>query len=268
MRTQVLRIGISLVLTCSVAAVASASESKPRFAVSKLPAASTTSRLNALISIDVKNQRLEDVLQFIADSTGIQIDPVWLSDRHAIGMDRDTRITLKASNISALSLLERVLTLATSDSTGTFGMTWQIGENDTLQIGPRERLNAFRRVEIYDITDLLAITPDFTNPPGFDLNNILQSQNGRGGGSASSPFTPNASGNSNQPGNGVNGQPEPTDADRANALRFIITQLVEPEQWEESGSTAASIRFYQGAFIVNAPDYVHRALGESGRTAR
>lgn len=270
MRTHVLRTGIAWIVTCAVMGGpggAFAMESTPRFAVSTLPAAaSTTSRLQTRLSIDVKNHRLEDVLAFIADSSGIEIEAMWLSDRHGIGMDKEALITLKASDLSLSTLIERVLAAAASDTTGAYGMTWQLTDSDSLQIGPRERLNAFRRVEIYDINDLLSLTPDFTNAPQFDLNSVLQSSSGRGGGGSSqSPFTPANRGTSNQPGTGVNGQPELTKQQRAEELRAIITQLVEPEQWEESGSSAASIRFYQNAFIVNAPDYIHRALAGDGR---
>lgn len=225
---------------------------------------SAQDRLNAAITVEFKNQRLEDAMRFIGERTGLTFDCMWTTDRDAIGMDKDTLITLKASNISVQSLIERVLAAGTSDTTGAFGMTWQISDTNTLQVGPRERLNAFRRVEIYDISDLLAIMPDFTNAPQFDLNSVLQSTSSRGSGTSQSPFTP-ANRGSNQPGTGVNGQPELTKEQRASELRSIIIQLVEPEQWEENGSTAASIRFHQGAFIVNAPEYVHRALAGTSR---
>lgn len=232
------------------------------------PRASITDKLAKTITADFKNQRLEDIITFIAKHAGVEIESMWLSDRHAIGMDKNTLITLKATNLTCLELIERVLTAAGSDSTGAFGMTWQVSGTDTLQIGPRERLNDFRRVQVYDISDLLAIVPDFTNAPGFDLNAILQSQNGRGGGSAQSPFTPANRGTSNQPGTGVSGLPENPKSQRAQELRFLIIQLIETEQWEESGSDAASIRFYQGSFIVNAPEYIHRALAGSNRSAQ
>lgn len=264
MRTQVLRIGIALVATWTSVTFASASESKPLIAVSTLPAkAMSITRLRTPISIDVRNHRLEDVLAFIADSTGIEMDPMWLSDRHEIGMDRESRITLTMTNSSALSVLERVLTLAIADSTGAFGMTWQIGDNNTLQVGPRERLNAFRRVEIYNISDLLAVTPDFTNAPGFDLNNILQSQNGRGGGNASSPFT--IPGTYNPTSTGFDGGNIPFKSERAEELKNLIIAFVEPDQWVENGYEAATIKYYQNAFIINAPEYVHRALAGNSR---
>ena len=40
----------------------------------------------------------------------------------------------------------------------------------------------------------------------------------------------------------------------------IITSTVEPEQWIDNGGDAASIKFWNGTLLVNAPDYIHREL--------
>lgn len=226
------------------------------------PQRDTLLKLMKPITIELKDQRLEDVIKFVAELTGAEIDPMWLTDREQIGMDKEFQVSLKANNIGALTLLERVLDMATSDTTGAHGMNWQMSEGGALQIGPRERLNKFRRVEIYDINDMLMVIPEFGNAPQFDLNNVLQSQGGRGGGGSSqSPFQQNGGGRSgNQPGTGVNGQQGPTKAERAEELKNLIISLVEPDQWVENGYEAASIKYYQNVFIVNAPDYVHRAL--------
>lgn len=225
------------------------------------PQRDTLIRLMKPVTIELKDQRLEDVIKFISELTGAEIDSMWLTDREQIGMDKEFQVSLKANGISALSLLERVLDMSTSDTTGAHGMTWQMSDGGALQIGPRERLNKFRRVELYDINDMLMEIPDFTNAPQFDLNNVLQGSGGRGGGGSSqSPFQQNNGRGGNQPGQGVNGQQGTTKADRAEALKNLIIGLVEPDQWVENGYEAASIKYYQNVFIVNAPDYVHRAL--------
>jgi len=47
-----------------------------------------------------------------------------------------------------------------------------------------------------------------------------------------------------------------TDAEKAEILEDIIKDNCEPESWDNY----ASIRYYQGVFIVNAPDFVHRQI--------
>jgi hypothetical protein len=43
----------------------------------------------------------------------------------------------------------------------------------------------------------------------------------------------------------------------------VVTDLVEPEQWEENGGSAATIRYFQGGLLENAPGYIHRQLDNS-----
>jgi hypothetical protein len=43
-------------------------------------------------------------------------------------------------------------------------------------------------------------------------------------------------------------------------LQNVLTTLVEPDQWVDNGGDAATIRFFQNTFIINAPDYVHRQI--------
>jgi hypothetical protein len=257
---------VALALAAGLAATPAALAQAPSVTASPStgnPQRDTLLRLMKPITIELKDQRLEDVVKFVAELTGAEIDAMWLSDREQIGMDPEFQVSLKANNIAALTLLERVLDMSTSDTTGAHGMTWQMSDGGALQIGPRERLNKFRRVEIYDINDMLMVIPEFADAPQFDLNNVLQSQNGRGGGgSAQSPFqsTNGNRGGQGQPGTGVNGQQGPTKQERAEELKNLIIGLVEPDQWVENGYEAASIKYYQNVFIVNAPDYVHRAL--------
>jgi hypothetical protein len=40
----------------------------------------------------------------------------------------------------------------------------------------------------------------------------------------------------------------------------MIVTFVEPVAWEDDAGPC-KIQFYEGMFIVNAPDFVHRALG-------
>ncbi len=69
---------------------------------------------------------------------------------------------------------------ATTD-VGTDANTWQLTDYGSLQVGPRSRLNAFKRVEMYDINDLLLEIPDAPNAPEFDLNTVFQATGGSGG---------------------------------------------------------------------------------------
>ncbi|MCX5688958.1 MAG: hypothetical protein NTV94_04090, partial [Planctomycetota bacterium] len=112
------------------------------------PSRDTLIRMQRPISINFNETRLEDVMKFIAEVTGADMEPMWQDDQNTSGLEKDKLITLSAQKSTGLELLEKVLEKGTTDSSGSAGNTWQLTENGTLQCGPRERLNKFRRLEI------------------------------------------------------------------------------------------------------------------------
>ncbi|MDQ7014124.1 MAG: hypothetical protein Q9O74_09545 [Planctomycetota bacterium] len=199
--------------------------------------------------VNFEEYRLEDVMNFISELTGADIEPLWIDDAAVDGLDPDTLITLKAKRVSALRLLELVLEKAEASSAAfAGGNTWQMTEWGTLECGPKELLARRMRLEVYSITDLLWEIPDYDDAPEINLQTVLQSA--RGGGGGGSPFN--------------NTQQEDFDRttleERSEGLIEIIEALVEPESWLSGGGTS-SIRYFQGNLLVRAPDYVHRNLG-------
>lgn len=91
-----------------------------------------------------------------------------------------------------------------------------------------------RYVVIYDIRDLEHVVPDFVDAPELDLNAAL---NGQG----QSPFRDLQQ---NQPAARVKDGQEIID---------LITSVIEPEAW----GVDASIRYFRGTLIVDAPKRIH-----------
>jgi hypothetical protein len=209
----------------------------------------TLARLMKRVTIELEDQRLEDVITFIETFTQTDLDPLWFNDRTNSGLDPDTFITVSVKNVTALSLLEQVLEKADRNS-GVDESTWQFTKSGAFEFGPKERLNRRDRLVIYDITDLLTEVPNYDNAPDFDLNTIFQQggQTGGGGGGAS-PFQ--------------GGQQDVDRQDReekAQEVVDLIVTTVEPEQGLDNGGEAATVRYFRGSLIVRAPDYVHRQL--------
>ncbi|TVQ61453.1 MAG: hypothetical protein EA378_08760 [Phycisphaerales bacterium] len=210
----------------------------------------TLVRLSAPLTIRFEEQRLEDVLRFIQEATQTEFVIYWGDDEPGgSGLDRDALISLNARNAPALAVLERVLS-RTRDPFGFGGAgsaTWQLSDWGEFTIGTRESLNRERRVEIYPILDLIVEIPDYPEAPALDLQSVLQAGQGGGG---QSPFRDDQ----------TDRQEFIPDAERAEAIIEIITRNVEPEQWEDAGGTAATIRYWRGNLLINAPDYVHRGI--------
>jgi len=219
---------------------------------SGIPQRDTLSRLMKNVSIEFKDHRLEDVVKYLTEITGAEFEVFWQDDRNSIGLDKDTPITLKHAKGSALSLLEKVLDKAQTDASGR-GNSWQMADSGEVQIGPKERLNKYKSVKLYSVADLLIEIPDYINAPEFDLQTVLQNQGG-GGGGGQSPFRDRQQG-----GAGSSISTKPLDQ-RISEIQDLLTTLVEPEQWVENGGDGATIRYFQGSFLVNAPDYIHRQI--------
>lgn len=215
---------------------------------SGIPQRDTLTKLMRPVSLDVTDKRLEDVVAFVKDFTGADLDPMWLDDRNQEGLDKEKLITVKVTNVTALSLLEKVLDQARSD---TGENTWQMSETGAFQMGPKERLNKFRRLEIYDINDLVREIPDYTDVPQIDLQQALQASQQGGGGGGQGPFS---SDNNNQ-----NQRFRDREA-KSQEIMDLIRNLVEPDQWTENGGSGGTIRLYQNSLLVNAPDYMHRGI--------
>jgi hypothetical protein len=195
-----------------------------------------------LVAVRAQDVRLQDALEYWSSVTGVPVEPLWIGGRHGEGLDPERRLSL-GIEAGPIEVLEAILSAADEGEGG--GATWQATRLGTLQVGPRSRLNAYRNVEVYDVTDLLRETPHFADAPAIDLEAALSRSPG---------------GSVIRGGSEEGWVRERTDADAARELIELIMETVEPEQWVENGGTVASIRPLGTALVVNAPGYVHRAL--------
>ena len=213
------------------------------------PKRDTLLRMMRPITVEFTDQRLEDIMTFLKDITGADLNVAW-SDAVGDGLDKETLVSLKAENDTALNVLERVLEKADfASGFGGFGggSTWQLTDWGAMEVAPRDILNRRKRVEIYDIADMLVIIPSYEQAPQLDLQQVLSSSQGGGG---QSPFRDDQQDREEQ---------IPRD-ERAQDIIDVIISLVEPDQWQDNGGDGGSIRYFQGSLIVNAPDYMHREL--------
>ncbi|MEL6497315.1 MAG: hypothetical protein AAF937_11460 [Planctomycetota bacterium] len=199
------------------------------------------------ISLSVDEQPLQDVMRFLEDFTGAQLDVRYINDRTGSGLDPESPISLDVQNISALRLLELVLDQAGRDSFE--GATWQLTSWGAIEAGLKSTLNRRQRVQVYDIADLLLVLPDYQDAPEIDLQSVLQSQQGGGGGQ--SPFGGDTQGQDDE---------ERDLEERKDAIIDLITAIVETEQWQRNGGDGGTISVYQNTLIIRAADYMHRQI--------
>jgi hypothetical protein len=241
----VLAVAGSCLLTVVQAQTAAPEANKPVVRNSGNPARDNLQRLQTVVSIDETNTRMSNIIDFLAKETGANFDVLWKGDRSG-GLDRDQELSASYKNLSAIIVLEKVLARYSQES-GT-ASTWQISDVGAIQVGPKEIFNkSTRRVELYDINDLLFVMPTYDQAPEIDLEKVLQNQSG-GGGGGGSPFRQNQQNNR---------EPPRTKEDRGRDVIGLITSLVESDQWF---GDVPEPKYYQGHIIVDAPDYMHRAI--------
>lgn len=204
----------------------------------------TNSLLARRVSIEITCRPLRDAIPIFEQLSGLRLQPLWLDAAYAEGLDPDMPVSVHAAGVSVLILLERLIEAA--DITGS--STWQLGRAGTIQVGPRSRLNKYKRLHIYDVRDLLKAAPDHRRAPSIDLQQALQP------GNASAPITGTDNG-----ADWLERTPRPID--RAQELADLIRATVETDQWKENGGEAGWIEVHQNSLIINAPDYIHRAIG-------
>lgn len=209
--------------------------------------AHTLRLMSKAISLDVQDQPLEEIIDYIMDVTNAELEPVYLDSISSTGMDPETLITLRATEVPAISLLERILKKAERIESIGEEYTWQFTDIGSIQCGPKSVLNEDQRIEIYDIADLLLVIPSFDNAPNFNISG--GGGGGGGGGGRSSPFS------------GSSGDVDiESSAERSTSLISLIESSVEPDQWESAGGNGATMTTYGTSLVITAPDYIHRQI--------
>lgn len=203
--------------------------------------------LSRPISVDVVDQPVEDLFAFLTATTGAEIEPIYLDDTRDDGIDPETTITLKVKNVPALIVLERLLARTQQAEQPASEYTWQFNDTGAIEVGPKAELNRRQVVQIYDISELLFVVPNFDNAPEFDLSAALQSGQGGGGGS---PFQ----------GGNDNDTDQPTFEERRDTVIELLQANIEPTEWTTLGGSGASVTPFGGQLIVTAPDYIHRQI--------
>ncbi len=198
------------------------------------------------IPVSFEENNFEDVLKFVASVGDLEMDIDWES-LEDIGVDPESTVSLKLTNVPLQTVLDRVLEKA-SDPEVPAG--WAVYDG-VLTIASDEVLRRNTVLEIYDIRDLLIEVPDYDNAPDFDLQSAFQNSGQQGGGGGGqSPFQQN----------------DQEDADRIPREELIerivdlIQENVDPEGWQDTGGDTGTIQELNGNLIITNTPKNHRAI--------
>jgi hypothetical protein len=198
-----------------------------------------------------------DVFDYLKIALDVNVIARYSDDTIGYGIEPGTPITLTADGMPALELLELVL----EQCSVVDECTWQLRKG-YLEVGTKQRLSvpAAREIRWFPIDELIFEAPDFEDALSLRLEDAFPYYGGYGGGYAGGflnggggyggtiRFGPNISGS----GNGK--------AQRVQSLIDLIVEFIEPGAWARNGGDVASIRYREGALIINAPPYIHRRI--------
>lgn len=237
---------------------------------------------------------LEDALNFLQNLTGISFFVDWQRLEMA-GVDRGTPISLQLKGTSARKTLNLVLDSASPLEPLTFYVDGGVIHITTLEHADSEMI-----VRVYDVRDLLVVIPDFVGPGlggggggggsfgggggsgglgggggglggGGGGGGLGGGGGGYGGGSGGGGMAGGSGGGGGSGigggggtgGGGAGGAGGSSDLgnaeERAEELIELITEVIRPDVWQANGGTA-TIRYFNGNLVVNAPRSVHEML--------
>jgi hypothetical protein len=205
--------------------------------------------------LNVDGVTLERALNYLRDTSGANIVIEW-KILEAVGVARETPITLQVRNLPLRKMLQLVLDQASPNAPLVYNVDSNVIEITTQEAADRQMVT-----KVYPVDDLV-MAPNTKAAPTLNLGQTTsqagqgstnQSNNGQGG-------LWGSNGNNNM--NDQNNQDLQKNAQqRGEDLAALIREVVRPNIWRENGGTA-SIRYLNpGKLIVTAPISVHEAIG-------
>jgi type II secretory pathway component GspD/PulD (secretin)/tetratricopeptide (TPR) repeat protein len=194
--------------------------------------------------VEVTDNNLEDVLEYIGTITQLDMDVQW-EQMEAVGVQRESTVSLNLKNVAADVLLDRVIEKVSSEDQNA---AWGVVDG-ILTVTSDEALRRKTTLHIYDIRDLLIEVPDYDEVPTIDLQSVLQSGQGGGG---QSPFQDDNEDDEDEDRRTLD--------ERTDDILNIITKIVDSPNWEDNGGDTGQIMKLNGNLIIINTPANHRQI--------
>ena len=199
------------------------------------------------LSVSFDQTPAREVFDYLGTTLGINLIVRYRDDTIGHGIDPQTPITVSADDMSAIEVLELVL----EQCAAVEACTWQLRDS-SLEVGTKDRLSlpSAREVRVYPIDELIFEPRRFNDAPRVGINHLYPGYyggypGGYGGSIGPTVATPAT---------------DKRKSERAQEIVNLIVDTIEPNAWALNGGEWASIRYRDGALVVNAPDYIHRQI--------
>jgi hypothetical protein len=212
------------------------------------PTLTTRQQLSRKVAnVNWTNIPLSEALDYIATAVSVNFDVNWKA-LEALNIGRTTAVSVHLRDVPVRKLIKTILSAASPDDKLTYYV-----DDEIVVITTRELADQQLIVKVYPAADLIMEVPNFVGP-NVSLSNAGQTSGGRSGsGGSQSMLSDNNSESNTQNEQGK------TKVQREEDLVALIKDTVKPEIWRDNGGTA-TIRYFNGHLIVNAPRSVHETV--------
>ena len=194
-----------------------------------------------------------DAFNWWSSRTGIPMVIDW-NGLELEGIDPSQPVTMELQTVPARLLLDAIMRQASPFTELIYEETpWYV------QVMTKNQANRNPVMRVYDVSDMVMSIPHFTDAPSFNLTDALSNTNSGGGGRNSG--SGGSQGIFEDNDDNGEGRDQPTKSERGQGLADMIRRSIEPGIWQANGGQYASVRYYNGRLIVNAPMYVQRQIG-------
>ncbi|MFM9956927.1 MAG: hypothetical protein ACKVZJ_02535 [Phycisphaerales bacterium] len=210
------------------------------------------------IPVKFQDNSLADVLSFIATVTNVNMDVDW-DQLTEIGVEKDTKVTLELREVTARTVLDRVLQKASKDEFSR--ASWAV-QDGVVIVSSQAALQKNKFIVIYDVRDLLFQIPNYNVVPDLDLNSVLSQGGsaggggGGGGGGGSSLF----GGGGGAGAGGDPRTPEQIENEQLTLLLEIIQNNVDFNGWRDNGGDTGVVQNLNGNLIITNTARNHREI--------
>lgn len=200
-------------------------------------------KLKQQIPVNFEGNRLENVIEYLRNVTGVNIVVNWRALEGA-GIEPGTTVTLQLSSVPADKAIDLILEYVGGDLV-PLGYTVDAG---VVTISTQENLGKITHIRTYDIRDLVVQAPNFDQAPSFDLVEVTRAPASGGGGNQQSLFEE---------------EDEEGDLSRGEMIgqiQDLVRDTVDPDNWRSAGGLVSSMSELNGTLIINSTTENHRQI--------
>jgi hypothetical protein len=180
---------------------------------------------------------LQDVVQYFRELTGLNIHVNWRS-METVGVERGTPVSFTARGVTVATALDLMLRDVNADKDKLSSLYWVV-DKGIVRIATGDVFNREMRTVVYDIADLLAVSPQFKGPR-VDINTAGRAgddSSDSSGDSGGGIFTPEDDEDSEK----EEESPAQMRARQQEAIITTIKDSIGEDMWRPSGEGSITV---------------------------